>query len=189
MAVSGDVSDFDTLEGDLVTLERVDDFEELFKAFQKPELYEMTGLKRPPSRKDFKEDVVDDETLVVWNMIPDGEQKSIGYAMFVSYDGPPYFQIAQFDGNLDLDIAADTSLLMVHAFFKNTKQPRLFTFVPQPVDEDAHARLIEGGFDLIEEHPTVDVTKEGIYCIERHTYEAYYGDEDDESEQELDFDE
>ena len=189
MAVSETVSDFDRLEGDLVSLERVDDFEELFKRFQEPVLYEMTGLKRPPKRKDFEEDVVEDETLVVWNIIPDGENKSIGYAMYVAYDGPPYFQFHIFNGPLDIDIAADATVLIVHAFFKTTRQPRLHTFVPQPVDEEVHARLIEGGFDLIDEHPTVDVTKEGIYVMERHTYEAYYGDEDDESEQELDFDE
>ncbi|MBC7793072.1 MAG: hypothetical protein H7Z43_05150 [Clostridia bacterium] len=187
MAVTVLVSDFDRMEGDLVSLERHDEFEELFAAFQKPELYRMTGIKKPPTRREFKEDVVDDETLVVWNIIPDGETKPIGYALFVSYDGPPYFQFYWFNGKMDLDIAADATLLMVHAFFKQTKHKRLHTFVPQPVDEEVHARLIEGGFDYVDEHPTVDVTQEGIYVMERYTYEAYHGGEEDEEERELDF--
>ena len=183
------VSDFNRLEGDLVTLVRVDDFELLFQRFQNPKLYRLTGIKKPPLRSDFEEDVLVDQTLIVWDVIPEGESESIGYAFYVAYDGPPYFQYFPFGGVIDLDIGQDAALLMVHAFFKYTKQPRLHTFIPQPVPDEIDARLIEGGFDRIEEHPTVDLTIEGAYVIERYTYDAYYGSDEDDDEKELDFDE
>lgn len=183
------MSDFDRLEGDLVTLERADDFELLFKRFQDPAIYKLTGIKKPPTRVDFEEDVVTDQTLIVWDIIPEGESESIGYAIYVAYDGPPYFAFHMFHGKIDLDIAQDASLLMVHAFFKFTEEARLHTFVPQPVDDEIDARLIEAGFDRIEEHPTVDLTKEGAYVMERYTYEAYYDDEEEDEGHELDFDE
>lgn len=183
------MSDYNRLEGDLVTLERVDDFELLFKRFQDPNLYRITGIKKPPTRVDFEEDVLTDQSLIVWDIIPEGENASIGYALYVAYDGPPYFQIFPFNGILDLDIAQDAALLMVHAFFKYTKLKALHTFLPQPVSDDIDARLVEAGFDRIEEHPTVDLTQEGAYVMERHTYDAYYGDEEGDKEAELDFDE
>ncbi len=181
---------YDRLEGDLVTLERVDDFERLFKDFQAPELYQLTGIKKPPTRVDFIEDVQTDQSLIVWDIVPEGENNAIGYALYVAYDGPPYFAFYTADGKIDLDIAQDAALLMVHAFFKFTDERSLHTFVPQPVDDEIDARLVEAGFDRIEEHPTIDLTKEGAYVMERHTYESYYGDEneDDEEAEELNFD-
>jgi hypothetical protein len=179
----------DRLEGDLVTLVRVQDFELLFERFQNPKLYRLTGIKKAPTRKDFEDDVLNDQTLIVWDVVPEGESESIGYAFYVAYDGPPYFQYFPFSGVIDLDIGQDAALLMVHAFFKFTKHPRLHTFIPQPVSDEIDARLIEAGFDRIDEHPTVNLSKEGAYVMERFTYEAYYADEEEEEEKELDFDE
>lgn len=185
------MAEYDRMEGDLVALERVgeDQFDELFQRFQDPLIYALTGLRKPPNRKDFEEDVITDQSLIVWDMLPEGSRKSIGYAMFVTYDGPPYLAFYFEDGKFDIDMAGDAMLMMVHAFFKHLEEPQLFTYVMQPVPDEVHARLTEAGFDLIEDHPTVDPKKEATYVIERHTYQAYYGEEEAEEEEELNFDE
>jgi hypothetical protein len=185
------VAEYDRMEGDLITLERVGeaDIDTLFQRFQEPNIYMLTGLKKPPTRANFEEDVITDQTLIVWEMIPEGTRKSVGYSMFVTYDGPPYVAFFFEDGKLDIEIAGDAMQLLVHAFFKYQEEPQLFTFVLQPVPEEVHARLTEAGFDLMEDHPTVDPKKEATYVIERHTYNAYYGEEEDEEEEELNFDE
>jgi hypothetical protein len=183
------VAAYNKLEGEFATLKRVKEpgFDAVFERFQDDRYYGTCGLKKPPTRRDLLNDMFDDETLVVWELFPEGGDTAVGYLFYVAFDGPPYIEVVFFDGALDLTLARDAMALAVQAFFTHTEEAQLHTFVPQPVSEEVHELLTEGGFDLVEEHPTVDLKKEAAYVMERHTYEAYYGEQEEEETEELDF--
>ncbi|MEL6547229.1 MAG: hypothetical protein AAFQ82_21575 [Myxococcota bacterium] len=179
---------YDKLEGELVRLERLKRarWEEVHAHFQTEELYDSAGLKKPPEKNLLFEDL-DEEELIVFDVIPHDDSKAVGYGVFVNYDGPPYIFVYFFNGTLDVDFAGDAMLQMVLAFFQNSDEPRLYTFVPQPVPEDIHDRLLEAGFDFIDDYPSINTEEEACYRLERFTYEAYYQDEEDDEVSELEF--
>ena len=63
----------------------------------------------------------------------------------------------------------------------------LSPFVPQPVPDDVNDKLLESGFDFIEDYPVINNDEEACYCLERYTYEAYYQDEEDDEVSEHEF--
>lgn len=182
------MSGFSKLSGDLASLKRVSrtDWDEVHQKFQEESLYDSAGLRSPPKKEPLFEDLDEDE-LIVFKLTSESTTGLRGYGVFVNYDGPPYIFVHFFDGEVDVELAADAMLLMVHAFFKHSEEPRLYTFLPKPVNDDIHDRLLEGGFDFIEDYPVIDNDVEAAYCIERFTYEAYYEDEEDDEVEELDF--
>lgn len=179
---------YDRLKGELVRLERLKRkrWPEILERFQAPELYDSAGLKKPPEQQPLYEDLDEDE-LIVFDVTPHDEGEAVAYAVFVNYDGPPYIFVYFFNGQLDVDFAGDAMLQMVLAFFQNTEESRLYTFLPRPVSEDVHDKLLESGFDYIEDYPAIDNDEEACYCLERFTYEAYYQDEEEDEVAELDF--
>ncbi|MEO1482045.1 MAG: hypothetical protein AAFU77_08050 [Myxococcota bacterium] len=182
------MSTTDSLRGSLVVLERAErgDWDTIHEHFQDPALYEETGLQRAPEKAALFEDL-DEEDLVVFHMRDQEDSKLLAYAMFVLYDGAPYFVIHHFEPNYELDLARDAITQLIYAFFRNSDEPRLYFFTPRPVSDDIHDTLLEGGFDPIDDYPVIDNTKEACYCLERFTYEAYYEDDEDDAEQELEF--
>lgn len=182
------VAAYNKLEGELVTLKRIQraGWPAILERFQTPELYDMAGLKKAPEQAALFEDLDEDE-LLVFDIVPHEGGISVGYAVFVHYDGPPYVFTYFFSGELDIDFASDAILQMVLAFFQYTEEPRLYTFLPKPVPDDIHDRLLEGGFDHVEDYPVIDNDEETCYCLERFTYEAYYQDEADDEVEELEF--
>lgn len=181
---------YDKLEGELVTLSRVREggFDALFERMQEPRYHHLAGLEHPPTRDDLYGDLFDDdEAFLVWEMVPEGADEAAGYAFVAAFDGTPRVQVIFFSGKMDLNVGADAMLTLIHAVFEHTEEPRVFAYVPQPVDEDTHERLVEGGFDQLDEHPVANLRETAVYVLERYTYEAYYGDEEDEEAEELDF--
>ncbi len=174
----------ETLEGESVVLERVspDDVDELLGHLQDRRFYLEAGLHRPPKREVLLDDLTEGE-LGVWRLIPSGEDKAIGYAGIIGYSGPPYAFVYYFDANMrDLDLAQEAMALVVKAFFEHiSDQDQLWAYQDKPVDDEVHSRLVEGGFDLVEDEvPGIDGRQVACYLMERHTYAAYYGDGDDE---------
>lgn len=164
-----------------------DRFAELQQAFTNVDLLGAAGFRKPPADKSLRSDLFDDETIVVWEMV-DEHEKAVGYAVYIACNGPPFVFLHFASGKVDLDVAQDAMLSLVHAFFAYTKEQALYTFLPKPIDEEANRLLIEGGFDLVEDYP-VDPEHEAAYVIERHTYKAYYAEDDEDAEEELNFDE
>lgn len=178
----------DKVEGELVALQRVKrkEWDEVHEHFQDPDLHLAAGLKGPPEKPPLFEDLDEDE-LFVYHVTTHDEGERVAYAILVHYDGPPYILVHFFSKQVDVDIAGDAMLLMVMGFFQNTEEPQLYTFVPRPVPEAIHDKLLEGGFDPIDDYPVIDNTEEACYCLERFTYEAYYQDEEDDEVEELEF--
>ncbi|MEM6733447.1 MAG: hypothetical protein AAF658_17950 [Myxococcota bacterium] len=179
---------YNKLEGELVRLDRVkrNEWAEVLERFQTEALYDSAGLKKPPEQAPFFEDLDEDE-LIVFHITPHEGSEPVAYGVFVNYDGPPYIFVYFFNAQPDVEFAGDAMLQMVLAFFQNTEEPRLYTFLPRPVDEDIHDKLLESGFDHIEDYPVINNDEEACYCLERFTYEAYYQDEEEDDVAELDF--
>ena len=173
-----------TLEGESILLERVgpDEIDELYEHFQNPRLYLEAGLHKAPKKSVMLDDLEERE-LGIWRIRPEGEEESPGYVGIIGYSGPPFVFVYFFDpSNKDLDLAQEAMALVVRAFFENIKeQDQLWAYQEKPVDEEVHSRMIEGGFDHVEDDvPGIDGSKIACYVMERHTYQAYYGDGDDE---------
>ncbi|MEZ4270289.1 MAG: hypothetical protein R3C68_02265 [Myxococcota bacterium] len=176
--------DIDVIEGSLASLRRVDVSSELVRRFADPELQSVCGIYQVPGLAALQELMDEDESLWIWEIFPEGHPTPVGYALYVTYDGPPYVAIYFFPKppNFDpsFDLASDCVLHLCHAFFAHTEEDALFFYVDKPVDDTVHDALTEGGFDLFEQCPTIDADVESCYVLERYTYEAYYKDEDED---------
>ncbi|MFC1611452.1 hypothetical protein ACFL6C_10865 [Myxococcota bacterium] len=175
----------ETLEGALVTLKPVgiSGLGRLCKDFQNEDLHTDAGLYNPPTEQSLREDLVDEE-LFICDMIPEESDKSVGYAAVIAYSGPPFVLVYFFaKDRMDLDLAQEAVLLLTHAFFQNTSEEQLWTYQVKPIDDEIHDRLIEGGFDFWDQDvPGIEHDKVACYLMERHTYDAYYGDESEEED-------
>lgn len=170
------------MAGDLCTMVRVTAAEvvEVHKLFQKASLFGAAGLRKAPKLESLRADL-DEDDLLLWHIIPEDEKAAVGYAGYVTYSGPPFIFVYFFNEIFDLDLSRDCFGQMVHAFFQNTSEESLYTYVPQPVPDNVHDLLLENGFDFVEEGiPGVDPKKEGVFRMERATYKAYHTDETDD---------
>jgi len=137
-------------------------------------LRDMLGMTRVlPELKWLKHLMVEEESLRAWEIWRSG--KADGYAFFVNYDGPPYIALWA-DHPVETHVAKDCFELLLPIFFRNTEEHYLLCFLPKPVHEEIHSVLIDGGFDEWDDNPTIDNDKVACYMLERHTFEAYYGD-------------
>jgi hypothetical protein len=178
------VADPDKLAGALLSLVPVGvgEVDRLARDFQVESLYSDAGLHKPPTAQSLREDLEDRE-LFICDMVPEERDESVGYAGIVGYSGPPYVFVHYREGYpLDLDMAQEAFLLLAHAFFQHTNEERLWTYYSKPVPDAIHDALIEGGFDAWETTvPGIDNANTACYILERNTYDAYYGDEDQEA--------
>jgi hypothetical protein len=175
----------ETIEGALATLKRVPLSKQLHEKFSEPALFRHIGLRKAPEFDVFK-GFLEDHELIVWNVIPEGKQQPWGYALYVTFNGPPFVALHPFNlANVDLELARDVLLQLVHYFFQNTDEEALFYYEPKPVKTEVNDLLVEGGFDLFDDNPTVD-PDEVCYVLERYTYDAYYGEEKGGREGEFD---
>lgn len=145
------------------------------------DLVAMAGMLTPPDLKKLRT-LMDDRALVIWDILRQGDTRPLGYMLFVSYDGPPYPALHFFSGQLDLDIAKDCFEAMLPTFFHNTREDALFFYLARPVNPAIHELLVDHGFDMFDDNPTIDSDQEACYVLERYTYEAYYGGEGDAGE-------
>jgi len=178
------------IQGELVTLKRVDEqsVDRLHDNLNIRAFYREIGRRRMPTRAELLDDMFDDERLWVWEVRQaDDEDTLVGYAGFVAYSGPTYIFYFSLELPVDFDIAQDCFMQLVPRFFRTTEDSILYTYVEKPVDERLDEMLVEGGFDPIDDVPAVDPTEIAVYAMERHTYEAYYGDEESEEDSELEF--
>lgn len=173
------------LEGAYATLKRLNlnDLKEIHGRFQLESMWRTAGLRKPPDEDMIREDLVDEE-LFLWGIHPDDADDSVGYAGIVCYSGPPYVFVQYFEGRPDVDAAADLVMQLTHAYFQNSEEEELWIYVPKPVDDEIHERLIEGGFDpyLDDELPGIDLDKDAPYSMQRHTYQAYWGEGSEDPE-------
>lgn len=180
--------DVEHLEGESVTLELVgvDRIQELFDYFQHERVYTDAGLTKPPKLGSLQEDVECGD-LGVWEIVPEGDSEPVGLIGLVGYAGPPFLFITYLNPKQpDLDLAQEAMVLVVRVFFDNLKPDELWTYQLKPVDEEIHSRLVEGGFDAWEENvPGIDTDRLAAYIMERHTYDAYYGEQVDDEEKEV----
>jgi len=176
------IEDIQELQGDLVALRYASPDAEMVEMFRRPRLLAMTGLQKAPNLKKLTDLIEEDDELVVWTVVPEGQNQAIGYACYVAFDGPPYVAVYTFSEEEEVEIAHDCIVQLAHLFFGSTKEEGLHFFRDRPVPEEIHDRLIEGGFDFVEDCPTIDNDVESCYVLERHTYEAYYGEQDEEDE-------
>jgi len=178
-----DLLPFEELEGAYVTLKLVGYSDQMGENFKKYEEMRVSvgATEQVPDEK-WLVDSIEDEDFKAWEILQDTTQ--IGYAFLVLYDGPPFITFYYFEEppNL-LDIGKDCLEQMIPVFFKDLDEPALFYYLPKPVDEELHAELIEGGFDAWEENPTIDNDALACYVLERYTYDAYYGDGEEEFEE------
>lgn len=175
----------EVLEGALVTLKRlgVDDIDVLFEQFQTERLHQEAGLYNPPKKQSLI-DVLEEDDLAIWQMIPEESTEPVGYAGIVTYSGPIYLFMYHFDeSNVDLDLAQDAMTILTTEFFRQTKEEQLWTYQLKPVPDEILDRLLEGGFDHWDDQvPAIDYDKVACFIMERHTFDAYYGDEAEEDD-------
>ncbi|MEE8409243.1 MAG: hypothetical protein V3T05_06545 [Myxococcota bacterium] len=145
-------------------------------------MFRAAGFHDAPKEQTLKE-IMLDEYLFVWRVIPEGGEEPIAYAGIVAFSGPPFIFCEFIDGELLLDMVQDVILLLVHAFFKNSDEQEVWAYVPQPVPEEIHECLVEGGFDrFTDDLPGIDLEKDAAYVMERHTYDAYWGEGSEDPE-------
>ncbi len=165
-------------EGALTTLVRVgpERVKDVHQRFADARFYTAAGRHKQPAIDELKEDLSDG--LYLFEVCHEGDDQAIGYAGIVTYSGPPYVFFELFEAKVDVDMAQDAILQLVHAFFRQSEEEELWVYLPRPVNEDVVERLSEGGFDAWDDElPGVDTKKVAPYMLARHTYVAYYGDE------------
>ena len=175
--------DLDNLQSDLVTLQRLgtEDLDRLTEDFREEGLYSDAGLRKPPSKRDLREDMEEGE-LFIFDRLPEDSHRSVGYAGIVGYSGPPYVSVHYHqEDSPDLDMAREAFLLLAHVFFQRTEEEQLWTYHPKPVPDEIQDLLLEGGFDAWDTHvPGIDNETTAAFIMFRHTYLAYYSDEAEE---------
>ncbi len=181
--------EYPVIEGELVTLKRVDESTTplLHEHLQVRKFYREIGRRHIPTVKELNDDLFDDQMLFVWQVYLGEEERHVGYAGFVAYSGPPYIFYFSLELPVEYEIAQDCFQELVPLFFRDSEEPLLYTYVEKPVSEQLDELLVEGGFDALESVPAIDNNAIAVYAMERHTYEAYYGDEDDDETEELEF--
>ena len=168
------------LEGALATLHFVPASDKMLGYFERPTLRSMTGQVEKPDLAKLV-DLIDSEELAVWEIVPEGATEATGYALYVNYDGPPYFVIYNFDEEMQMEIARECMLQLIPLFFNTTEEEVLYFYADKNVAEELHDELLEAGFDPFEDNPIMD-KGEMCYILERHTYDAYYGEEASEDD-------
>src|SRR5688572_14201526 len=131
-------------------------------------------MRKPPEYEQF-EKYMRQQELIVWNIHTTGKTAAVGLAMFVTFNGPPFVCLHLDSGKPELELAQDVVLQLLHYYFKNTQEEALFFYHGKPVPQDVHDLLVEGGFDVFDDNPTLD-PDEACYVLERYTYVAYYGE-------------
>lgn len=176
------------IPGELVTLRRVDEDSAalLHEHLSIRAFYKEIGRRHIPSLVELRDDLFDDLTLYVWQVHLTEEERMVGYAGFVAYSGPTYLFYFSLAPDVDYEVAQDCYQKLIPLFFRETDDAILYTYVEKPVPEQVDELLLEGGFDLLEGVPGVDEKETAVYAMERHTFEAYFG-EDEEGEGELEF--
>jgi hypothetical protein len=173
------------IEGALATLKRVElsEIDTLHQQFQDSGLYLDAGFYDPPGQETL-ENFLEGDELQLWHLTSEEGAESVGYMGIVTFSGPTYVFVHFFDvKRVDLDLAQDAMLLIVKDFFKTTDEQELWTYVDKPISDEIHDRLIEGGFDFLDcDIPGIDRAKVGSYIMERHTFDAYYGEEAEDEE-------
>jgi hypothetical protein len=172
------------LEGAYATLERLHahNAKELHSPLQEDPFFRVAGFHKPPTVESIKE-LFEDDDLFVWRVIPDGSDDPIGFAGIVTFSGPPFVFVHLFPGHEDIETGHEAVLQLVHAFFRNSDEPELWTYVAKPVDDEIHDLLIEGGFDpWLDALPGIDPDVDAAYIMERHTYDAYWGEGSEDPE-------
>ena len=170
---------FEELEGAFVTLKRAGPTQKLADHFAKNgDMRDIIGhVESVPDLERLAMLMEDDESLWAWEIERNGRQ--LGYCFFVTYDGPPFVAIYTFQP-VDVEIGKDCLEQLVPIFFANTDEEALYYYLPRPVDDGVHEALIDGGFDPWDDNPTIDNDAVACYMLERHTFDAYYGDGTDE---------
>lgn len=172
------------LEGTYATLERLhaQDAKELHAKLQEEAFFVTAGFRQPPGLESVRE-LFDDGELFVWRMVEDGGEDLIGYAGIVVFSGPPYVFVHFVAGHENVETAHEAMLQLVHTFFRNSEETELWTYIAKPVDDEIHGLLLEGGFDpWTDTLPGIDTDVDAAYVMERHTYDAYWGEGSDDPE-------
>jgi hypothetical protein len=180
------VQPYDELEGAFVTLKLLEPSAELAADFAKwPGMALAIGITERKPTFEYLTVLIEDQTLFVWSIERHGKQ--VGYWFLVLYDGPPYASFwSTRDRALPDELVKDCFEVLVPVYFQNLDEEALFFYLPQPVKHEVHEQLTESGFDLFEDNPTIDNSKVACYVLERHTFEAYYGEGGDDEEFEED---
>jgi len=167
------------LEGAFVTLMFREPSAELAEALEGiPVIRDLTGIVELPFNEETLEHlIVEEDSFKVWELIKGADNERMGFVFFVMFDGPPFIALYLYGGP-DLNMAKDCIEQLVPVFFHNVpEESSLFYYEPRPIDEEIHAALIDAGFDHWDENPTIDNETVACYVLERHTYDAYYGNE------------
>ena len=174
---------FEELEGAHIRLKRIEANEAFAKELARDQQlrYTIGILERTPNLQELSV-MMGDQELVVWSIKRAIDQQHRGYACFVCYDGPPYIALHLKETDEAAAWGPELVELLLPVFFGNTNESALFIYPPKPVPESIHAALMEGGFDLWEDNPTMNSALVSCYFIERHTFDAYYGEDNDEFE-------
>lgn len=167
------------LEGAFVTLKLCEPSAELAEALRAiPVIRELTGIVELPIDEELLHHlIVEEDSFKIWELLKGSNNERVGFALFVMFDGPPFIALHLTDGP-DVNIGKDCIEQLVPVFFHNVpEESSLFYYEPRPVDEETHAALIDAGFDSWDENPTIDNETVACYVLERYTYDAYYGNE------------
>ena len=114
----------DEIEGGLATLKRIRASKKVVEEFaSRPSLRTVTGLMNEQDLDFFKYVMADDELLlIIWEIIPINQKEAIGWAMFVSYDGPPFITFYYFDEAPNTQTSSDCLENMIHIYFKEAEE-------------------------------------------------------------------
>ena len=162
------------LQGALVSLKLVTttNLAKLHSRMQEPASYREAECAKPPDMERLKKRLFHDKSFVAWEMWPTTGGGCVGYVGLVMYAGPPFIYV-DFFGKLDIDLARDSMLAVLPAFFHNTEEERLCVHVIAELADQVHGAIVEAGFDPIE-LTGFDATKCKSYALARDTYQIYY---------------
>jgi hypothetical protein len=166
--------EFTDLQGALVNLALVS-ADGIPKLAQRPEIA-VDLWDSPASAETLRRRILNDRSMVVWEMRPAVGGKSVGYIGIVR-TGSPFLFVDSFD-KPDYGLTHDAMLSVMLAFFRAGRDEWLFFHMRAAArDEEAHGLLVEAGFDPVE-LPDYDPKKYASYVLRRETFEIYYEDGD-----------
>ena len=120
-------------------------------------------------------------------MFPEWEDEAVGLASLVAFWGNFYVLIHFFDpAKHDWELSREAILNVVHEYFREADWERIWFYVDKPHDDEIIDLLAELGFDHFPEDrhlPYFDFEKRSAFLIWRHTYDAYYGEDEDGPEE------
>ena len=182
---------FGELRGDAVLLRPISyaDFVLLDDRFQDPALFATIARWQEYSTEKLYRYVFLRDYVQVWSVLPEADAAPVAYAVFsqaIRYF--PQIGLYFFDRAAPWDeaVARDALVTLAHACFAagadrgwdgRTDGGRIDLIVPAPVPAEVHDVLTDCGFDP-EEESDLDPSQEALYALYRHTYTAYFGEQE-----------